>query len=119
MEERRNINRVEYQVKSVIVTVDTYDKYYVDVDNVSPLGMGITGPADLPDILGRDIIIVADTLIMYALVNRQKKKEDGRFEIGIEAKKFTPDVLTYLFECIGNDNGQEQLVNRETQQTKL
>ena len=103
MEERRNINRVEYQVKSVIVLCDTYDKYYVDVDNVSPLGMGITGPEDLPDILGKDIIIVADTLIMYALVNRQKKRDNGTYEIGIEAKKFTPDVLTYLFEHIGNE----------------
>ena len=103
MNERRNINRVTYQVKSVIVTCDTYDKYYVDVDNVSPLGMGIVGPADMPDITGKDIIIVADTLIMYALVNRQKKKEDGRYVIGIEAKQFTPEVLTYLFECIGND----------------
>jgi len=70
MEERRNINRVDYQVKSVIVVCDTYEKYFVEVDNVSPLGMGITGPADLPDINGKDIIIVADTLIMYALVNR-------------------------------------------------
>ena len=103
MEERRNINRVQYQVKSVIVLCDTYDKYYVDVENVSPLGMGIKGPADLPDIMGKDIIIVADTLIMYALVNRQKKRDDGFYEIGIEAKKFTPDVLTYLFEHIGND----------------
>ncbi|MCR4991058.1 MAG: hypothetical protein K6A38_09365 [Lachnospiraceae bacterium] len=103
MEERRNINRVEYQVKSVIVLCDTYDKYYVDVDNVSPLGMGIKGPADLPDIIGKDIIIVADTLIMYALVNRQKKLDDGSYEIGIEAKKFTPDVLNYLFEHIGNE----------------
>jgi hypothetical protein len=103
MEERRNINRVDYKVKSVIVVCDTYDKYYVEVDNVSPLGMGITAPADTPDINGKDIIIVADTLIMYALVNRQKKLDDGRFEIGIEAKKFTPDVLEYLFQHIGGD----------------
>ena len=104
MEERRNINRVDYQVKSVIVVCDTYEKYYVEVDNVSPLGMGITGPADLPDINGKDIIIVADTLIMYALVNRQKKLDNGTFEIGIQAKKFTPDVLEYLFNHIGGDS---------------
>ena len=103
MDERRNINRVEYKVQSVIVVCDTYEKYYVEVANVSPLGMGIKGPADLPDIMGKDIIIVADTLIMYALVNRQKKLEDGSFEIGIEAKKFTPDVLEYLFQHIGGD----------------
>ncbi len=101
MEERRNINRVDYNVKSVIVVCDTQEKFFVEVDNVSPLGMGITGPTDLPDIKGKDIIIVADTLIMYALVNRQKKLDDGRFEIGIEAKKFTPDILEYLFNHIG------------------
>lgn len=100
MEERREINRVEYKVKSVIVTCDTYDKYYVDVDNVSPLGMGITAPADMPDIVGKDIIIVADTLIMYADVTRQETNADGTFQIGIQARKFTPDVLQYLFEHI-------------------
>lgn len=102
MEERRNINRVEYKVKSVIVVCDTYDKFFVEVDNVSPLGMGITAPGDIPDIRDKDIIIVADTLIMYALVTRQDKMEDGSFQIGIHAKKFTPDVLEYLFNHIGN-----------------
>lgn len=100
MDERREINRVDYRVKSVIVTCDTYDKYFVEVDNVSPLGMGVVGPADLPDIVGKDIIIVADTLIMYADVIRQEPMEDGRFQIGIQARKFTPDVLQYLFEHI-------------------
>ncbi len=102
MEERRNINRVDYNVKSVIVVCETYEKFFVEVDNVSPLGMGIKGPGDLPDLMGKDIIIVADTLIMYATINRQKKLSDGRFEIGIEAKKFTPDVLEYLFNHIGD-----------------
>lgn len=100
MEERREISRVDYKVKSVIVTCDDYSKYYVDVDNVSPLGMGITGPSDLPNIVGKDIIIVADTLIMYADVTRQERRDDGKYEIGIQARKFTPDVLQYLFEHI-------------------
>lgn len=100
MDERREINRVDYRVRSVIVTCDTYDKYFVEVDNVSPLGMGIVGPADIPDIKGKDIIIVADTLIMYADVIRQEPLEDGKFQIGIQARKFTPDVLQYLFEHI-------------------
>ena len=100
MDERREINRVDYRVRSVIVTCDTYDKYFVEVDNVSPLGMGIIGPVDLPDIKGKDIIIVADTLIMYADVIRQEALEDGRFQVGIQARQFTPDVLQYLFEHI-------------------
>jgi len=103
MEERRTINRVDYNVQSVIVDCDTYEKYYVEVDNVSPLGMGITAPAGTPDLKGKDIIIVADTLIMYADVTRQEPLEDGKFQIGIQAKKFTPEVLQYLFSHIGGD----------------
>ena len=108
MEERRNINRVDYRAKSVIVLCETLEKFYVDVRNVSPLGMKIKGPSDLPHILGKDIIVVADTLIMYAVVNRQKQLDDGRFEIGIEAKKFTPDVFRYLIEHIGTDDEEEE-----------
>ena len=101
MEERRQINRVEYIAKSVIVVCDTEETIYVEVKNVSPLGMGIIMPADGPDIFGKDIIIVAETLIMYAEVNRQEKQEDGSYVIGIQAKKFTQDVLEYLFTHIG------------------
>ena len=39
MEERRQINRIEYETKSVIVVCDTQEKIYVKVQNVSPLGM--------------------------------------------------------------------------------
>ncbi len=103
MEERRQINRVEYKAKSVIVLCDTLEKIYVEVKNVSPLGMAITLPAGSPDILHKDIIIVAETLIMYALVNRTQKEEDGTVTVGIEAKKFTPEVLEYLFNSIGGE----------------
>lgn len=101
MEERRQINRVEYPTKSLIVVCDTGEKYYVDTVNVSPLGMGIKAPEDTPNLEGKDIIIVADTLIMYADVTRQVKKEDGTFEIGIQARKFTSEVLEYLFTNLG------------------
>ncbi len=100
MEEKRNISRVDYLTKSVIVVCETGDKYYVDTTNVSPLGMGIIAPADTPDIVGKDIIIVASTLIMYADVNRQEKNGDGTYTIGINARQFTPEVLQYLFEHI-------------------
>ncbi|MCQ2499351.1 MAG: hypothetical protein MJ133_10260 [Lachnospiraceae bacterium] len=100
IEERRGINRVEYKVKSVIVTCDTYEKIFVDAVNVSPLGMGIIAPKDTGDLVGRQIIIVADTLIMYADVIRQVPMEDGTFQIGIHARQFTPAVLQYLFEHI-------------------
>lgn len=100
MEERREISRVGFPSNSVIVVCDTADKYYVATKDVSPLGMGITAPADMPNIVGKDIIIVAETLIMYADVNRQVKNDDGTYTIGISAKKFTSEVLEYLFTHI-------------------
>lgn len=103
MVERRNISRVEYSAKSVIVVCDTGEKYMVETKNVSPLGMGVIMPGDSPNIVGKDIIIVASTLIMYADVNRQEKNEDGTFTVGISAKEFTPEVLQYLFNHIGNE----------------
>ena len=108
MEERRKIDRVKYQARSVIVVCETGEKFYVDTKNVSPLGMGITMPAGSPQIVGKDIIIVAETLIMYADVKRQVQNEDGRFEIGIAARKFTPDVLEYLFTHIAGTDEEEK-----------
>lgn len=104
MEERRRINRIEYEAKSVIVVCDTQEKIYVRVENISPLGMGIIMKEDRPDLLNKDIIIVTDTLIMYALINRQEKRDDGMYSLGIHAKQFTPDVLEYLLTHIGEDS---------------
>lgn len=103
VEERRSINRVDYKAKSVIVICDTGEKFFVETKNVSPLGMGVIMDADAPNIVGKDIIIVASTLIMYADVNRQEKNEDGTYIVGISAKEFTPEVLQYLFTHIGTD----------------
>ena len=100
MEERRKIARVSYPTKSVIVVCENGEKRFVETENVSPLGMGIRMPAGSPEIVGKDIIIVAETLIMYADVNRQVQREDGSFEVGISARKFTPEVLEYLFTHI-------------------
>ena len=91
MEERRAIGRVGYSANAVIVVCDTQEKYFVHTENVSPLGMGIRVPEEVPDILGKDIILVADTLIMYA---------DVSCIIGISARKFSEDVLQYLFDKI-------------------
>ena len=108
MEERRKINRVSYPAKGVIVVCETGEKYFVETENVSPLGMGIRVPAGTPEIVGKDINIVAETLIMYADVNRQEQKEDGSFEVGISARKFTPEVLEFLFTHITeSDEGNE------------
>ena len=85
MEERRRIDRVGYQAKSVIVVCDSGESIFVETCNVSPLGIAFTMPAGSPDLKGKDIIIVA---------------EDGSFKVAISAKKFTPEVLQYLFEHI-------------------
>ena len=73
MEERRRIDRVGYQAKSVIVVCDTGESIFVETRNVSPLGIAFTMPAGSPDLKGKDIIIVADTMIMYADVTRQEE----------------------------------------------
>ena len=101
MEERRRIERVAYNTPSVLVVCDTQEKIMVEVVNMSPMGMGIKMPADTPALLGKSVIIVTDTIIMYAEVNRMEKKEDGSYMAGLSAIKFTPEVLQYLFEHIG------------------
>ena len=104
MEEKRAISRIDFSLKSVVVVCDTQERYFVEVENVSPLGMGLRMPAETPDLVGKAIIIVAETLIMYADVMRQIPREDGTVTVGINAKKFTPDVLEFLFERIQFDN---------------
>lgn len=101
MEERRKIDRVKYSAKSVMVICDTQEKIEVEVRNMSPMGMGVWMAPGSRDIIGKDIIIVTDSLIMYATVLRMDLQEDGSFITGIEARKFTDDVLQYLFEHIG------------------
>lgn len=99
-EQRREVGRINYSVNGVIVICDTQEKVYVQVENVSPLGIGARMAPDSPEILGRDIIIVTETLIMYADVVRQEKQEDESYIVGLHAKKFTEDVLQYLFDNI-------------------
>ncbi len=103
MEERRNISRVDYSAKGVVVICDTGEKYMVETKDVSPLGMGLIMPPETPDIVGKDIIIVASTLIMYSDVNRQVKNADGTYTVGIHARQFTPEVLQYLFRHIADE----------------
>lgn len=103
MNERRKINRVKYEAKSVMVVCDSLNKIYADVLNLSPLGVAVKVSGDTEDLLGKDIIIVAETHIMYAEVVREDKQEDGTKVVALNAKKFTQDVLSYLFEHIALD----------------
>ena len=101
MEERRQINRVAYSANSVIVDRDTQEKFYGQVKNISPLGIAITVKGDTPKLIGKDVIVVAETLIMYADVIREDEMEDGSRVVAFSSKRFTNDVLQYLFEKIG------------------
>ena len=100
--DKRKIGRVEFKAPSVVVLCETGETIYVQVEDASPRGMGLWMKEERPDIKGKDIIIVADTVIMYAEVVRVVKRDDGTYTVGISAKKFTPDVLDYLFKHIGN-----------------
>ena len=103
MEERRQINRVAYSANSIIVDRETLEKYYGKVKNVSPLGIAIEVKGDTPKLLGKDVIIVAETVIMYADVIREDEMPDGSRTLAFSSKKFTNDVLEYLFKQIGVD----------------
>ena len=87
MEERREISRVEYKTNGVVVICDTQEKIYVDVKDISPLGMGICVPEGHEGLLGKQVIVVAETLIMYAEVSREEKQEDGSTFIGAGAHR--------------------------------
>ncbi|MCR5411098.1 MAG: hypothetical protein K6E90_08985 [Lachnospiraceae bacterium] len=100
--EKRKIGRVEFKAPSIVVICDTGETLYVQVEDASPRGMGLWMKDNRPDIMGLDVIIVADTVIMYATVARMEKRPDGTFTVGISAKKFTKEVLEYLFAHIGN-----------------
>lgn len=103
MQERRSINRVEFLANSVIVDKQSLAKYFGQVKNISPLGIAITVDKRVPDLVGRDVIVVAETMIMYAEAVREDKELGEKKSIAFKARKFTPDVLQYLFEHIGED----------------
>ena len=104
--DKRSIGRVEFKAPSVIVLCDTGETIFVQVEDASPRGMGLWMKDDRPDIDGKDLIIVADTVIMYATVARMVKRDDGTYTVGISAKKFTQEVLEYLFRHIGNQDSE-------------
>ena len=98
--ERRTIGRVPFPSRGVIVVCDTQEVLHVGVRDLGPVGVGIRADADTPNLLGKDVIVVAETLIMYADIVRQDPLPDGSWSIGLAAKKFSKDVLQYLFDGI-------------------
>ena len=98
--ERRAIGRVSFPSKGVLVVCDTQEVLHVSVRDLGPIGVGIRADADTQYLTGKDVIMVAETLIMYARVVRQEPLPDGSWSIGLAAKKFSTDVLQYLFDSI-------------------
>ena len=108
MEERRSINRIEFLANSVIVDRQTLEKFYGQVKNVSPLGIAITVDKRIPNLVGRDLIVVTETMIMYSEAVREDQELGVKKSVAFKAKKFTPDVLQYLFESIGGSEGEKE-----------
>ena len=108
MEERRSINRIEFLANSVIVDRQTLEKFYGQVKNVSPLGIAITIDKRVPNLVGRDMIVVTETMIMYSEAVREDQEFGSKQSVAFKAKKFTSDVLEYLFEQIGVDGESEE-----------
>ena len=98
--ERRSIGRVSFPSKGVLVVCDTQEVLHVGVRDLGPIGVGIRVEAETPNLLGKDVIMVAETLIMYADVVRQDPLPDGSWSVGLAARKFSTDVLQYLFDGI-------------------
>ena len=101
MEERRRIERIEYNAKSVLVLCESQKKYVVETENISPLGMAITISENIDNIVGQDAIIVTPTMIMYVEISRKENLSDNNMLLGLQAINFTPDVLEYISKALG------------------
>lgn len=98
--ERRAIGRVEFPSNAIMVICDSEEVLHVYVRDLGPIGVGVSVPPGTPNLVGKDVILVAETLIMYADIVRQAPQEDGSSVVGLAARKFTNDVLQFLFDSI-------------------
>ena len=98
--ERRAVGRVSFPSKGIIVICDNQEVIPFAIRDLAPIGVGGIVEPDTPNLIGKDVILVAETLIMYADVVRQVLMEDGKYFIGLSARRFTGDVLQFLFDGI-------------------
>ena len=101
--ERRAIGRVSFPSQAVIVICDTEEVLHARVRDIGPIGVGAILDPGTKSILNKDVIIVAETLIMYADVVREQPLEDGSTIVGLAARKFPQNVLQFIFESIENN----------------
>ena len=108
--ERRTSGRVEYPSRGIAVACDTQTVIHMSVLDIGPGGAGLILPPDTPYLTGKDLILITDTMIIYADVIRQ----DGSWKAGLAARRFSSEVLQYLLDSIemrskheeGNDEKQ-------------
>lgn len=111
--ERRALGRVAYPSQGIAVVCDTQLVIRVGVLDIGPGGVGLTLPAEIPELIGKDLILITDTMIMYMDVIRQEKLENGSWRAGLAAKKFSQEVLQYLFDSIELKSKFEERRNEE------
>ncbi len=98
-DERRRIGRVDFPADCIIVDKENLQTFYGKVKDLSHLGVAAKLKLDTPKLLSKEVIIVAETLIMYAEVVREETHEDHKL-VALSAKRFSSDVLEYLFNSI-------------------
>ena len=111
--ERRGLGRVAYPSKGIAVVCDTQQVIHVGVLDIGPSGVGLTLPADTPRLVGKDLILITDSLIMYVDVVRQEQMADTTWRAGLASKKFSRDVLQYLFDSLELKSKYEEEHNEE------
>lgn len=112
--ERRTSGRIEYPSHGIAVVCDTQTVIHMSVLDIGPGGAGLILPPDTPYLTGKDLILITDTMIIYADVIRQERSEDGSWKAGLAARRFSSEVLQYLLGSIemrskheeGNDEKQ-------------
>ena len=99
--ERRNITRVEYEKNCRVLFCDTGEVVYAHSTDISPSGMGILLDGAISNLIGREVFVVAPTMIVYAEIVRMSPGKDGYTFVGIKAKEInsigdTVDTLSKL-----------------------
>ena len=77
------------------------------VTDVSPLGLSLTVAEDAPDLLNSNVIVATDTMIMYAQIVRRVPRKEGGWQLGVNARRFTPEIVQYLFTSISGQDVSE------------
>lgn len=98
--EQRKSGRVEHKSQGIAVSCDTQTVFHVNILDIGPGGAGLILPPDTPKLTGRDLILITETMIIYADVTRQERLEDGSWRAGLAARKFSREVIQYLLESI-------------------